>query len=318
MTEQLGTRIDVIELNEDQSYGKFVIMPLERGYGITLGNSLRRVLLSSLPGAAISKINIQGVVHEMSTIKGVKEDVAEIILNLKGVNIKKFGDEDLKLSVSAKGPTVLTAKDIISDANIELANPDHFIATLNEDANVEMEITISNGKGYRLAEFNKTDEDVIGDIAIDSLFSPVKKVNFDVDSTRVGQVIDYDKLTLEVWTNGTVTAQDAISEGSEILINYLELFRGLPEYEVKQDSEEAEDSVDEETLYSINIEDLDLSLRSFNCLKRANINTVGDIASYKKSDIIKIKNFGKKSLDEVEDKLEELGVSLKDENTDEE
>lgn len=313
MTEQLDTKIKIVELDEQNNYGKFVIMPLERGYGTTLGNSLRRVLLSSLPGAAISKINIQGVAHEMSTIKGVKEDVPEIILNLKGIAVKKYNEEPISLNVDIKGPCVLTAKDILVDTDLEVKNPDHYIATLNEDASLEMQITVINGKGYKISEFNKTEEDIIGDIAIDSLFSPVKKVNFTVDNARVGQVIDYDKLTIEVWTNGTIRPQDALSEGSNILINCLELFSELPNYECNTNSDDEDNQKDKETQMGINIEELDFSLRSFNCLKRANINTVGDIVSHTKAEMMKIKNFGKKSLDEVEEKLQEMGLAFKEE-----
>lgn len=315
MTENINTKIEVEYLNEDESYGKFVIMPLERGYGTTLGNSLRRVLLSSLPGAAISKINIQDVLHEFSTIKGVKEDVPEIILNLKGIAMKKYNEEPVDITVDIDGPAVVTASDIIIDTELEVANPDHFICTLDDSANLRMSLRVENGKGYRLSEFNKAEDDQIGDIAIDSLFSPVQKVNFSVDNTRVGQVIDYDKLTLEVWTDGTITAGKAISDGSKILIDYLELFRELPNYELEEENTQDETTPNKEEYYSVNIEDLDLTLRSFNCLKRANINTVGDIVSKTRSEMEKIKNFGKKSLEEVEEKIYNMGLTFLDEST---
>lgn len=318
MTEDLNTKIEIIDINENENYGKFVIMPLERGYGTTLGNSLRRVLLSSFPGAAITKIVIEDVLHEFSTIPGVIEDVPEIILNLKEVAIKKFNDEPVIINLDVEGPHVLTAGDIAQDADIEIANPDHYIATLNKDASLHMQIRIENGKGYRVSELNKSSEDIIGVIPIDSSFTPVTKVNFAVDNTRVGQIIDYDKLVMEVWTNGTITPQEALAQGADILINYFELFRELPNYELQEEEEIEEEEVDKEKMYSISIEDLDLSLRSFNCLKRAGIDSVGDIVSKTKEEMSKIKNFGKKSLTEVENKIHEMDLTFLNEEIEDE
>lgn len=311
MIDNLNIKAETVEVTENEDYGKFVISPLERGYATTLGNSLRRVLLSSLPGSAVTKIRIQGVQHEFSTIPGVIEDVPEIILNIKGIYLKSFKDVPIELSVDIKGPCTLTAGDLIKDSDIEVANPDHYIATLDEDANLSMDLVIANGSGYKVSDYNKSEDDPIGTIAIDSSYTPVLKVNYKSEYTRVAQVTDYDKLTLEVWTNGTISAKDAISEGVDMLTDYLQLLKDLPGSSKEEVQEEK--NVDVEKGYSINIEDLDLSLRSFNCLKRANINTIGDITSKTKSEISKIKNFGKKSMDEIEQNLKDLNLSFKDE-----
>ncbi len=304
MTENLNTKIEITDINEEKDYGKFTINPLDRGFGTTLGNSLRRVLLSSLPGAAVSKIHIEDVLHEFSTVKGALEDVSEIILNIKGIAIKSFSDEPVNLEIDIKGPHTFTAKDIEVDSSIEVANPDHYIASLNEDAHIKMNLRIENGKGYRVSDLNKSEDDTIGMIAIDSTFTPVTKVNFEV----IEQVSNKEKLELEVWTNGTITAQEAISNGADILRNYLELFIELPNYSYVDEEEETDDSVDKDELYGISIEELDLSLRSFNCLKRAGIDTVGDIISKTTDEMCKIKNFGKKSLEEVENKIHGMGL----------
>ena len=304
MTENLNAKIEIGDINEENNYGKFVVTPLDRGFGTTLGNSLRRVLLSSLPGAAVSKIHIEDVLHEFTTVKGVMEDVSEIILNIKGIAIKNHSAEPVKLNIDIKGPHIFTAKDIEVDTNIEVANPDHYLASLNEDAHIKMTMEIENGKGYRVSDLNKSEEDAIGVIAIDSSFTPVTKVNFEV----IEQVSDKEKLVLEVWTNGTINPQEAVSKGADILTNYLELFIELPNYSFQEEEEEAEDTVDKDELYSISIEELDLSLRSFNCLKRAGIDTVGDIVSKTTDEMCKIKNFGKKSLEEVENKIHGMGL----------
>lgn len=313
MIEELNTRIGIVEVDEEANYGRFSMTPLERGYGTTLGNSLRRILLSSLPGAAISNIKIDNVHHEFSTVKGVVDDVPEIILNVKGIAVSKLSEGPIVLNLDVEGPRRVLAKDISPDVEIEISNPEHYIATVNESGRLQMELTVVSGKGYALAEQNKDEDAPLGTIPIDSSFTPVKKVNFTVENTRVGQMTDYDKLTLEVWTNGTVTPQEAVSLGAQILIDHLTHFAELPNYEFEEEEEEILEEVDQGRLLSTNIEDLDLSLRSFNCLKRANIGTVGDIVAKSVEELWKIKNFGKKSFAEVESKMEELRLTLRSE-----
>lgn len=308
MAEELNTKVEILEMDEEKKYGKFAVGPLERGYGQTLGNSLRRVLLSSLEGAAVSKIRIEGVLHEFSIIEGVMEDVPEIILNIKGVAIKKKVKEPIKITLDIKGPKVLTAGDLELDTDIEVTNKDHYIATLNEDAQLYMELEIVSGKGYKISDLNKDEFDEIGVISIDSSFTPVRKVNYKVENTRVGQITDYDKLILEVWTNGTVTAKEAISEGADILISNLGLFTELPSQKSQEIKEEDKGNKEKEMNLTKSLEDLDLSLRSFNCLKRAGVSTVQDIVSMTKAELWDIRNFGKKSLQEVEDKIHEMGL----------
>lgn len=315
MIEKIETNIEILDINEEDHYGKFALYPLERGYGTTIGNSMRRVLLSSLPGSSVSKILIDGVLHEFSIIDGVVEDVPEIILNIKGLNVKKQSDEDVTLFLEIEGPKIVTAKDIKEDALVEIANPEHYIATVNDKSKLLIAMDVTNGNGYRISEDNKDDKDPIGTIAIDSSFTPVEKVNFTVENTRVGESTDYDKLIIEVWTNGTVTPQEALAEGSSILMDNFSFFKELPgkqfpPEEVEIEIEE-EDDVDEGLEKTI--EELDLSLRSFNCLKRAGYSTVADIIAVPESELKTIKNFGKKSLTEVIDKIHELGFSLKDE-----
>ncbi|MGF0039532.1 DNA-directed RNA polymerase subunit alpha [Peptoniphilaceae bacterium SGI.131] len=320
MIDKLNTKIEILEIDEKNNLGRFVISPLERGYGTTLGNSMRRVLLSSLPGAAVSNIKFDtGVLHEFTTVKGVIEDVPEIILNIKGIAIKKYvqDSEPIKLRLDVDGPKIVTAGDISSDMNLEIINKDHYIATVNDEGSIHMELTVIEGRGYAVADQNKTEEEVIGLIAIDSSFTPVKKVNFVVDKTRVGQIIDYDKLTLEVVTNGTITPQEAVSEGAQILINYLNFFTELPELEEEEPIVEVGEEDSNEELLNMTVEELDLSLRSFNCLKRAGINTVRDILEVEAGDLSKIKNFGRKSYEEVEAKIQELGLDLKRSEEDE-
>lgn len=315
MVNKLDTKVEILEIDEEASYGKFSMAPLERGYGTTLGNSLRRVLLSSLPGTAISSIKFDdGVPHEFSTIPGVMEDVTEIVLNLKGVAIKRLDNkgEAANLRLDIEGPKIVTAGDIQDNTDVEIVNRDHYICTVNSEGAIHMDLVVIDGSGYTLADQNKSESDPIGTIAIDSSFTPVSKVNYSVENTRVEQITDYDKLILEVWANGTVTPQEAVAAGSQVLIDHLNLFTELPNY-VFEEEVEVEEEVDEENLILEKpIEDLDLSLRSYNCLKRANINTVGDILEYDVAELKKIRNFGKKSFTEVENKIDELGLKLTD------
>ena len=316
MIEKIETNIEILDINEENHYGKFTLYPLERGYGTTIGNSMRRVLLSSLPGSSVSKILIDGVLHEFSIIDGVVEDVPEIILNIKGLNLKKHSDEDVTLFLEIEGPKIVTAKDIKEDALVEIANPDHYIATVNDKSKLLIAMDVTNGNGYRISEDNKDEKDPIGTIAIDSSFTPVEKVNFTVENTRVGESTDYDKLIIEVWTDGTVSPQEALSTGSSILIDNFSFFNELPGKTFPPEEIEVEEEIEEEDVnedLGKTIEELDLSLRSFNCLKRAGFNTVADIIKVSESELKTIKNFGKKSLTEVIDKIHELGFSLKDE-----
>ena len=291
MTEDLNTNIEVLDIDLEKNYGKFAIMPLDRGYGTTLGNSMRRVLLGSLPGSAIATVKIDGVGHEFTTIKGSIADVPEI------------------LELNVKGPKVVTAGDISENQNVEIANKDHYITTLNEEGEIRMDLLVLNGKGYRVSDLNKEYCD-INSIAVDSSFSPVKKVNFIVGNTRVGQSIDFDKLEIEVWTNGTITPQEALSTGAGIFIDYLSLFRSLPDINLDNSSIKDGKILDANGVLSKSVEELDLSLRSFNCLKRANLDTVKDIISQDIEQLKKIKNFGKKSVEEVVDKIHELGLKF--------
>ncbi|TZE82747.1 DNA-directed RNA polymerase subunit alpha [Calorimonas adulescens] len=311
MLEIEKPKIDRAEVSEDGCYGKFIIEPLERGYGITLGNALRRIMLSSLPGAAVSSIKIDGVLHEFSTIPGVKEDVVEIILNLKELAIKLYGSEAKIARIEAVGPGVVTGGDIKTDGDVEIFNTDLHIATLEENAVLNMEITITPGRGYVTAERNKKQDQAIGVIPVDSIYTPVKRVNFSVDNTRVGQITDYDRLTLEVWTNGTLKPDEAISLAAKIMIEHLNLFVGLTEKvdEIEIVEEKEEDKKDK--VLDMTIEELDLSVRSYNCLKRAGINTVEDLIQRTEEDMMKVRNLGKKSLEEVQQKLALLGLSLK-------
>ena len=300
---------------DDSAYGTFVVEPLERGFGTTLGNSLRRVLLSSLPGYAITSVKIDNVLHEFSTIPNVKEDVTEIVLNLKGVILKIHGDGPKTMYIEANGSCEITAGDIKADSEVEILNPDHHIATLDADAHVVMELTADKGRGYVSSDRNKQILDpVIGVIAIDSIYTPVLKVNYTVDNTRVGQITDYDKLTIEVWTDGTISAKDAVSFAAKILTEHLNLFVELSDEvsntEIMIDKDDSESGKVLETT----IEELDLSVRSFNCLKRAGINTVEDLISKTEEDMMKVRNLGRKSLEEVIAKLASLGLSLRNDD----
>jgi DNA-directed RNA polymerase subunit alpha len=311
-------KIEIAEISEDNRYGKFICEPLERGYGTTFGNSLRRMLLSSLEGAAITSIRIDGVLHEFSTIPGVRDDVTNIVLNLKELCLKMAGNEPRIIRIDVEGEKEVTAADIICDADIEILNPDLHIATVNEDGKLKIEMTVERGRGYVPAEKNKKPDDTIGVIPIDSIFSPVKRVNYTVQDTRVGNVTDYDRLILEVWTDGSLRPEEAVSKAAGILVMHLKLFQnmdGLPEEEEEEEAtfpEEEED--DSSKVLDMTIEDLDLSVRSFNCLKRANINTVADLAEKTEDDMMKVRNLGRKSLEEVKKKLEELGLTLKQNN----
>ncbi len=311
MIEIEKPRIEIVEVNEDRTYGKFVLEPLERGYGTTLGNSLRRVLLSSLPGAAVSSVKIQGVLHEFSVVPGVLEDVPEIILNIKGIAAKMYTDEPVILRLEAEGPAEVKAGDIITGPEVEIINKDHHIATLNESGKLYMELEMIKGRGYNVAEKNKREGQSIGVIPIDSCFTPVKKVNFTVEDTRVGQITDYDKLILEVWTNGTMTPEEATSLGAKILSEHLNLFIKLTEHveDVEIMVEKEEDK--KEKVLEMTVEELDLSVRSYNCLKRAGINTIDELTQKTEEDLMKVRNLGKKSLQEIKNKLAELDLSLK-------
>ncbi|WP_337379058.1 DNA-directed RNA polymerase subunit alpha [Mitsuokella jalaludinii] len=311
-------KIEIAEISEDNRYGRFICEPLERGYGTTFGNSLRRMLLSSLEGAAITSIRIDGVLHEFSTIPGVRDDVTNIVLNLKELCLKMTGNEPRIIRIDVEGEKEVTAADIICDADIEILNPDLHIATVNEDGKLKIEMTVERGRGYVPADKNKKPDDTIGVIPIDSIFSPVKRVNYTVQDTRVGNVTDYDRLILEVWTDGSLRPEEAVSKAAGILVMHLKLFQnmdGLPEEEEEEEAtfpEEEED--DSSKVLDMTIEDLDLSVRSFNCLKRANINTVADLAEKTEDDMMKVRNLGRKSLEEVKKKLEELGLTLKQNN----
>lgn len=316
MIEIEKPRIETEELTEDGKHGRFVVEPLERGFGNTLGNSLRRVLLSSLEGCAVTSIKIDGVLHEFSTIPGVKEDVTEIVLNMKSVVAKLYETSPKVVEISAQGPCVVTAGDIKCDSEVEILNPEQHIATLGEDAKLNMEITVDKGRGYIPAERNKliSGNNVIGVLPIDSIYTPVLKVNYTVDNTRVGQITDYDKLTLDVWTNGVINAQEAVSLAAKVLTEHLNLFVNLSDKASSAEVMVEKDDKGKEKILEMTIEDLDLSVRSFNCLKRAGINTVEDLINKSEEDMMKVRNLGRKSLEEVIQKLNSLGFSLQKED----
>ena len=311
MIEIEKPKVDIVELGEDYRYGKFVIEPLERGYGITIGNALRRILLSSLPGVAVNSIRIDGVLHEFSTVPGVKEDVTEIILTLKELSANIDGEGSRTLKIQAQGPCTVTGADIICPPDVEILNKDLVIATLDDNAKFNMDINIDKGRGYVPAEENKTENMPIGVLPVDSIYTPVQKVSYHVENTRVGQKSDYDKLTLEVWTNGSINPQEGISLAAKVLVEHLNLFIDLTEHvsnvEIMVEKEEDQ----KEKVLEMTIEELDLSVRSYNCLKRAGINTVEELANKSEDDMMKVRNLVKKSLEEVIQKLEELGLGLK-------
>ena len=314
MIEIKKPRIECIETPADTSYGKFVVEPLERGYGTTLGNSLRRVLLSSLPGYACTSVKIAGVQHEFSTIPGVKEDVTEIILNVKNIIAKLHSTSAKTVYIEASGEGVITAGDIKPDAEVEILNPNQVIATLGPEGALNMEMVLDHGRGYVSADRNKNPAMPIGTIPVDSIFTPVLKVNYSVENTRVGNQTDFDKLTIEVWTDKTMSARDAVSLGAKILCDHFTLFTDLSENLTESPVVVETQEQEPDDLMSITTEELDLSVRSFNCLKRANINTVGDLVSKTQEEMIKVRNLGRKSLEEVEHKLNQMGLHLADDD----
>ena len=305
--------IEVVEISEDKKYGKFVVEPLERGYGITLGNSLRRIMLSSLPGAAVSQVKIEGVLHEFSSIPGVKEDVTEIIMNIKSLAIKNSSDtnEPKTAYIEYEGEGVVRAADIQVDQDIEILNPDLVIATLSgKDTKLYMELTITKGRGYVSSDKNKTEDLPIGVIAVDSIFTPVERVNVTVENTRVGQITDYDKLTLDVHTNGTLVPDEAVSLAAKVLSEHLSLFIDLSENAKTAEVMVEKEDDEKEKVLEMSIDELELSVRSYNCLKRAGINTVEELTNKTSEDMMKVRNLGRKSLEEVLAKLKELGLQL--------
>ena len=312
MIEIEKPKIETEILSEDGTHGKFVVEPLERGFGTTLGNSLRRVLLSSLPGVAATSIKIDGVVHEFSTVPGVKEDVTEIVLNIKGLIANLHCDGPKTVEISAEGPCNVTAGSIHCDSEVEILNPDMHIATLSDGAKLSMEITLDRGRGYISADRNKAKmvTNVIGELPIDSIYTPVLKVNYNVEPTRVGQSIDFDKLNLEVWTNGIISAQEAVSLAAKILTEHLNLFVDLSDAGSNTDIMVEKDDKGKEKVLEMTIEELDLSVRSFNCLKRAGINTVEDLINKSEEEMMKVRNLGRKSLEEVIWKMNSLGFNL--------
>ena len=311
MIEIEKPKIETVELNEDAKYGKFVIEPLERGYGTTLGNSLRRILLSSLPGAAVTAIQIDGVLHEFSTVEGVVEDVTTIILNLKKLALKIYSEEEKTLEIDVQGEGIVTAADITHDSDVEILNPDLHIATLAKDAHFRVRLTAKRGRGYTPADANKSEDQPIGVIPIDSIYTPVSRVTYQVEKTRVGQVANYDKLTLDVWTDGSIGPKEAISLGAKILTEHLNIFVGLTDEAQNAEIMVEKEEDQKEKVLEMTIEELDLSVRSYNCLKRAGINTVQERANKTEEDMMKVRNLGRKSLEEVKHKLEELGLGLR-------
>lgn len=303
-------KVECVEISEDNTYGKYVVEPLERGNGITLGNSLRRILLSSLPGVAPTLVKIEGVLHEFSTIPGVTEDVTEIILNLKNLSAKLYTDEPKVVYIRAEGECEVTAGDIIADADVEIINPNLHIATLSEGAKLNMEITLTKGRGYVPAEKNKLDNHPIGVIPVDSIYTPVHKVNYYVENTRVGHITDYDKLTIELWTDGSIKPNEALSLAAKILNEHLNLFIDLSDQVKSTEIMVEKEETKKEKVLEMTIEELDLSVRSYNCLKRAGINTVEDLINKTEEEMMRVRNLGKKSLEEIIGKLNALGLSF--------
>ena len=311
MIEFERPNIKCLEIDNDSNYAKFVCEPLERGYGITIGNSLRRILLSSLPGSAITSVKIEGVLHEFSTIPNVVEDVPEIVINLKGVRLKLDKNEEKTLRIDVKEPGEVKAGDIITDGTVEILNPDLHIATVSEGGTLKMELTADMGRGYNNAEKNKKPDQAIGVLPIDSIYTPVKKVNYSVENTRVGQRVDYDKLTIEVWTDGSLKPYEALSLAAKVMTGHLELFIDLSETAKNTQVMIEKEENKKERVLEMSIEDLELSVRSFNCLKRAGISTVEDLTNKSEADMMKVRNLGKKSLDEVTNKLHALGLDFR-------
>ncbi len=311
MIEFERPNIKCLEIDNDSNYAKFVCEPLERGYGITIGNSLRRILLSSLPGSAITSVKIEGVLHEFSTIPNVVEDVPEIIINLKNVRLKLDKNEEKTLRIDVREPGEVKAGDIITDGTVEILNPDLHIATVSEGGTLKMELTADMGRGYNNAEKNKKPDQAIGVLPIDSIYTPVKKVNYSVENTRVGQRVDYDKLTIEVWTDGSLKPYEALSLAAKVMTGHLELFIDLSETAKNTQVMVEKEENKKERVLEMSIEDLELSVRSFNCLKRAGISTVEDLTNKSEADMMKVRNLGKKSLDEVTNKLHALGLDFR-------
>lgn len=304
----------ITKIDEDIDYGKFVVEPLERGYGTTLGNSLRRILLSSLPGAAITTLQIDGVLHEFSTVKGVHEDVAQIVLNIKGLALKLYAEEEKTLEIDVVGPATVTAGDIITDSDVEILNKDLYICTVAEGSSLHARLTVRPGRGYVQAEENKTEDMPIGVLPVDSIYTPVRRVNYQVENTRVGHRDDFDKLTLEVWTDGSIAPQEAISLAAKILTEHLQIFVNLTDEAKNAEIMVEKEETQKEKMLEMTIEELDLSVRSYNCLKRAGINTVQELTDKSEPEMIKVRNLGRKSLEEVKAKLHDLGLGLRQED----
>ncbi|ATD31334.1 DNA-directed RNA polymerase subunit alpha [Macrococcoides bohemicum] len=314
MIEIEKPRIETVEISEDSKFGKFVVEPLERGYGTTLGNSLRRILLSSLPGAAVKNIEIEGVLHEFSAVENVVEDVTTMIMNIKKLALKIYSDEDKMLEIDVKDEGVVTAKDIMHDSDVEILNPDLKIATVSKGGHLKMRLVANAGRGYTLAEDNNTSDLPIGVIPVDSIYTPVERVNYTVENTRVGQSTNFDKLTLDVWTDGSLTPQEAISLGAKIMTEHLNIFVDLTDEAQNAEIMIEKEEDHKEKVLEMSIEELDLSVRSYNCLKRAGINSVQELADKSEADMMKVRNLGRKSLEEVKFKLEDLGLGLRKED----
>ncbi|VSD31584.1 DNA-directed RNA polymerase subunit alpha [Streptococcus pneumoniae] len=303
---------NITKIDENKDYGKFVIEPLERGYGTTLGNSLRRVLLASLPGAAVTSINIDGVLHEFDTVPGVREDVMQIILNIKGIAVKSYVEDEKIIELDVEGPAEVTAGDILTDSDIEIVNPDHYLFTIGEGSSLKATMTVNSGRGYVPADENKKDNARVGTLAVDSIYTPVTKVNYQVEPARVGSNDGFDKLTLEILTNGTIIPEDALGLSARILTEHLDLFTNLTEIAKSTEVMKEADTESDDRILDRTIEELDLSVRSYNCLKRAGINTVHDLTEKSEAEMMKVRNLGRKSLEEVKLKLIDLGLGLKD------
>ena len=303
---------NITKIDENKDYGKFVIEPLERGYGTTLGNSLRRVLLASLPGAAVTSINIEGVLHEFDTVPGVREDVMQIILNIKGIAVKSYVEDEKIIELDVEGPAEITAGDILTDSDIEIVNPDHYLFTIGEGSSLKATMTVNSGRGYVPADENKKDNAPVGTLAVDSIYTPVTKVNYQVEPARVGSNDGFDKLTLEILTNGTIITEDALGLSARILTEHLDLFTNLTEIAKSAEVMKEADIESDDRILERTIEELDLSVRSYNCLKRAGINTVHDLTEKSEAEMMKVRNLGRKSLEEVKLKLIDLGLGLKD------
>ncbi len=303
---------NITKIDENKDYGKFVIESLERGYGTTLGNSLRRVLLASLPGAAVTSINIDGVLHEFDTVPGVREDVMQIILNIKGIAVKSYVEDEKIIELDVEGPAEITAGDILTDSDIEIVNPDHYLFTIGEGSSLKATMTVNSGRGYVPADENKKDNAPVGTLAVDSIYTPVTKVNYQVEPARVGSNDGFDKLTLEILTNGTIIPEDALGLSARILTEHLDLFTNLTEIAKSTEVMKEADTESDDRILDRTIEELDLSVRSYNCLKRAGINTVHDLTEKSEAEMMKVRNLGRKSLEEVKLKLIDLGLGLKD------